>query len=219
MVSRRLTTIWFLLALALVAAGGVMIAFSLVWRAPNDLRHFAIPDSFLLAGLALGIAYVATFPVGFVGIIQHNAVTMGLHLLQWVLLIDGAGTVAVGSLIWYFTLKERANYFVRFNAEPANVRQAFQDEFSCCGYYFPNDTQAVYAGFCQNQTFALQQSGCVTALTGVADFALNNIFTTVYGFMTIIVFLFLATLCVINKRVEAERFRKIDLKRGGKGFV
>lgn len=61
----------------------------------------------------------------------------------------------------------------------------------------------------------------------------------IYGFMAITVCLMLASVCVINKvrratlpfrpssshlviavqRKEDERFRKIDAKRGGKGFV
>ncbi|CDO69021.1 hypothetical protein BN946_scf184834.g28 [Trametes cinnabarina] len=41
----------------------------------------------------------------------------------------------------------------------------------------------------------------------------------IYGFMAIIVALFLASMCVIKRREEEERFKKIDAKRGGRGFV
>jgi hypothetical protein len=37
--------------------------------------------------------------------------------------------------------------------------------------------------------------------------------------MAVVIALFLASLCVINKRVEEERFKRIDAKRGGRGFV
>lgn len=70
---------------------------------------------------------------------------------------------------------------------------------------------------------------------------LNNIFSTIYGYMAIVILLFLASICVIYKvcaltgssyirfsstlismfvqRHEEQRFRKIDEKRGGRGFV
>lgn len=78
---------------------------------------------------------------------------------------------------------------------------------------------------------------CVKPITGFADVTLNGIFScvprlpfsishaevecirTVYGFMAIVIGLFLASLCVIKKREEEERFKKIDAKRGGSGFV
>jgi hypothetical protein len=40
-----------------------------------------------------------------------------------------------------------------------------------------------------------------------------------FGFTAVNGLLFLATLCVINERLIAVRFAKIDAKRGGGGFV
>jgi len=37
--------------------------------------------------------------------------------------------------------------------------------------------------------------------------------------MAIVIGLGMATWCVINKRLEEERFKRIDAKRGGRGFV
>jgi hypothetical protein len=37
--------------------------------------------------------------------------------------------------------------------------------------------------------------------------------------MAIVLSLFLASMCVIKRRQEEERFKRIDSKRGGRGFV
>jgi len=220
MVSKRLLGFWTALVFSMLAAAGILIAFSIVWRSPNLLNNFTIPSRFLTGGLVLGIAFAVTVAVAIGGIVQQNHITLGLQILNWVLLLDGIGVIAVGSMIWFFSLHERVNYEARFIAASTTVRQELQDHFQCCGYFFPNDTNIiVYAGFCSDMTFALNQTACVTPITAYADYTINNIFTSVYGFMAIVISLFLITVCVINKRIEAERFRKIDLKRGGRGFV
>jgi len=219
MVSRKLTAVWAFLAFALLAAGGITIAFSLIFKMPNLLLNFVIDPNYLLGGLVIGAMFCATFAFAIGGIVQPNHVTIGLTILNWVLLLDGIGVVVVGTIIWFFTLRERANFDRKFLAASPTVVQGIQDHFKCCGYFFPNETTLVTGGFCTDATFASSQTACVGPLTGFADFTLNNIFTSVYGYMAIIIALFLATLCVINKRIEAERFRKIDAKRGGRGFV
>lgn len=186
---------------------------------PNLTLNFMIPSSFLTAGLVLGIAYSVTVLVALFGIIQRNHILRPLMFLTWVLLVDAIGTVAIGTMIWFFTLKEEDNYGARFFGTTENIRQQLQDEFSCCGYFFSNDTSVVVGGFCANSTFAATQQSCVLPIIDYGDYTLNNIFSSIYGFMAVISGLFLLTLCVINKRIEAERFRKIDSKRGGRGFV
>lgn len=54
-------------------------------------------------------------------------------------------------------------------------------------------------GFCSDTTFAANATGCVTPVTKFADYTLNNIFTSIFGYMVIIVLFFLCSLCVINK--------------------
>jgi hypothetical protein len=57
----------------------------------------------------------------------------------------------------------------------------------------------VSTGFCSDTTFAANATGCVTPVTQFADYALNNIFTSIFGYMVILVLFFLCSLCVINK--------------------
>jgi len=219
MVSKKLSAVWAFLAFALLAVGGLTIAFSVIWSLPNDIMHFMINTGFLRAGLGLGVAYCITFVVALIAIVQPNHVIMFLAGLNWVLLVDGLATVVIGTSIWFFTLHETANYQAKWNKASPAVRTALQNKFQCCGYASSNETDIPFGGFCTDAAFASTQDSCWLDIVTFGDYTLNNIFSSIYGYMAVIVFLFLMTLCVINKRVEAERFRKIDAKRGGKGFV
>lgn len=219
MVSKKLQAVWALFAICLLAAGGLTIAFSIIWGMPNQIIQFVINTGFLKASLGLGIAYAATFIIALIAIVQPNHVTMFLAGLNWVLLIDGLATLVIGTAIWFWTLRERIEYDRKWLVAGSVVQTTLQDHFSCCGYFFSNETTIPFGGFCTDVTFAAQQQACVGPITTFADYTLNNIFTSVYGFMAVITGLFLMSVCVINKRVEAERFKKIDAKRGGKGFV
>jgi len=218
MASKKLTAAYAFFAFCLLVASALLIALSVVWMAPNLTLNFMIPSQFLTAGIVLGAMYAVTVLASIVSIVQRNHITAPLMYLNWVLLLDGLATVVIGTMIWFFTLREEDNYYVRFQATTDSIREQLQNEFSCCGYFFPNDT-AVIGGYCANTTFAATQPGCVLPIIDAGDFILNNIFTSTYGFMAVIIGLFLMSLCVINQRMEAERFRKIDSKRGGRGFV
>ncbi|THH26787.1 hypothetical protein EUX98_g7408 [Antrodiella citrinella] len=225
MVSKALMGCWAFVDVFLLAAGVLSLVMSLVWREPNLLLNFTLSNTDLTAGTILGIFLLVTFVISIIAIVQRNHITIGLVLLNWTLFLDFIVIMVVGTYIWFFTLQERNNYFERFKATTPDIRVQLQDHFKCCGYFLPNDT-VEFTGFCSSQSFVnsmfnasnLDQFRCVGPITGFADMTLNNIFSTVYGFMAIIILLFLASVCVINKRLEAERFKRIDSKRG-KSFV
>jgi len=226
MVSKRLLSCYAFVDALLLAAGILSVVMSIVWKAPNLLINFTLSKTDLMAGMVLGITLIATFLISLGAIVQPSRVTIGLVILNWALIVDGLAILVVGTYLWYFTLGIRANYFHVFNAATPAVRVQIQDTFQCCGYFFPNDT-VEFSGYCANKTFVdtlfnatdLDQDRCVAPITHFADFTLNNIFSTIYGYMAIVIVLFMISLCVINTRKEEERFRKIDAKRGGKGFV
>ncbi|PPQ74190.1 hypothetical protein CVT26_004487 [Gymnopilus dilepis] len=241
MVSKRLMGVWAGLDVCLLAAGAVTLALSIVWRAPNVLMNMVISKADLTAGTVLGIAFIATFAISVAAIVQRNHVTVGLVILNYALLLDAIGVFCVGTFIWMFTLHERDNFHKLWAEAPSSTRLTLQDHFKCCGYFNGSDFAEI-GGFCQSQDFInglvanVTSNFCVTPLTGFADYTLNNIFTTViYGFMAIVLCLLLASLCVIKKvclifgfvaqfsfpfqRQEDERFKRIDAKRGGRGFV
>jgi hypothetical protein len=224
MVSKRLMGVWVALDFLLLAAGAISVALSIVWRAPNILLNMVLSSSDLTAGMILGIALILTFFVSVGGIVQRNHITIGLVILNYALLIDSLAIVIIGSGIWFFTLQLRANLHPLWLQSTPAVRIALQDQFQCCGYFNGSDTAEI-GGYCQTTEFvnglntSIPENFCVAPITGFANMTLNNIFTTVYGFIAIILCLLLATLCVIKKRQEDERFKKIDAKRGGRGFV
>ncbi|KAJ3572799.1 hypothetical protein NP233_g2849 [Leucocoprinus birnbaumii] len=216
--------IWAGLTFCLLAAGVISLAFSIVWRKPDILMNMVVSKADLTAGLILGIAFIISFFIAIAGVVQRNHVTIGLVITNYVLLVDAIGVLVIGTFIWFYTLTERADFNVLWLAATPQVRQELQDKFQCCGYFMPNQSFEI-SNFCANTTFVNQlnpnvsSNACVTPITAFADYTLNNIFSSIYGFMAIVLCLLLATLCVIKKRQEDERFKKIDAKRGGKGFV
>jgi len=208
--------VWGVLDFLMLAAGGVLIAFSIVFKAPDAVRNLILTPSDLNFGLALGIIYVVTFAISVGAVIQQNHITIGLAVLNWVLIINTIITMVFGSNLWFMTLQEHANFSNVWNATTPQARIAVQEKLQCCG--FANNTAVEASGFCANPTNALN-NGCSTSFVTISDTMLMDIFTTVYSFTAILVMFFVATLCVIKKRQEQERFRRIDAKRGGRGFV
>jgi len=225
MVSKTLMGVWVALDIILLAAGVLALALSIVWRAPNILINMALSSAYLNAGTILGVALLISFIISIVAILQRNHVTIGLVLLNYALVVDAIGILVVGTIIWFSTLQERAHFHGWWVDTSPEIRITLQDMFQCCGYFSGTDFAEVGGSFCQSQDFIsslatdVLSNFCVTPITSFVDMTLNNVFSTIYGFMAIVLCLLLASLCVIKKRQEAERFQKIDAKRGGRGFV
>jgi len=225
MVSKGLMASWAFIDFLLLGASGMSIALSIVWRAPSILMNMAISSEFLTAGMVLGIMLGITFFVSLGAVVQRNHVTIGFVILNWFLIVDAIAVVVVGSMIWFFSLRQREEFQKKWTALSDNDKTTLQDEFSCCGYFSVNDS--VNAGtFCNSTTIQnlslnpnVTTNFCVTKITAFTDYALENTFTTIYGFMAIVLSLLVCSLCVIKKRQEEERFKRIDAKRGGRGFV
>lgn len=226
MMSKHVMAFYGFVDLWLLAAGILSVVMSFVWRAPNLMLNFTISSSDLTAGLVLGIMLLVTFFISIFAIAQRNHVTSGLVFLNWVLIADAIAILVIGSFIWFWSVRQRANYFGVWKVQSLDTQRAIQDKFKCCGWMMPNDSLA-FGGFCQDAAFtqslfnatATDTHACVGPVTGFTDFTLNNIFSTIYGYMAIVIALFLASLCIIHQRNESERFKRIDAKRGGKGFV
>ncbi|KAF7338628.1 25S rRNA adenine-N(1) methyltransferase [Mycena venus] len=221
---------WAFIDFLLLAAAGMSIGLSIVWRAPNILMNMAISSEFLTAGLVLGIVLAVTFLVSLGAVVQRNHVTIGFVILNWFLIVDAILVTVVGSIIWFFSLRQRAEMQKKWTALSPADRITIQDQHHCCGYFSANDSE-IGGTFCANTTFTqslnlnpnITTNFCVTPITLFTDYTLENTFTTVskpiYGFMAVVLSLLVASLCVIKKRQEEERFKKIDAKRGGRGFV
>jgi len=213
--------VWAFFDFALLTFGGLSVAVSIILQGSDDvLVNLTFTPSQLTSGLVLGILLLITFVISIGAIIQRSHITQPLMVLNWALVVDGVAIIFVGSFFWFITLAEQDNFLQRLTASTPEVRIAVQDKLNCCGYY--NTTHFVEIGgqVCTSAAAAVaRNNSCVLPLTNITDQTLNTTFTFIYGFMTAVIPLLLATLCVIKKREEDERFKKIDSKRGGRGFV
>jgi len=225
MVFGVLLGLWAAFDFLLLVAGVLSISLSIVWRAPNVLMNMVLTPSDLTAGMVLGVLLLLTVAVSIAGIIQRNHVNVGLIVLNYALLVDAIAVVVIGTSVWWSTLQAGANFHKLWLSASTNSRIVLQDQFKCCGYFNSTDAVAIGGNFCVSQDFVnslnatVESNFCVTPITKSAELTLNTVFTTVYGFMGVILCLLLATLCVIKRRQEEVRFKRIDEKRGGRGFV
>ncbi|KAF9052786.1 hypothetical protein BJ165DRAFT_1523549 [Panaeolus papilionaceus] len=231
MVSKRLMGVWAALDILLLAAGVISLVLSMVWRSPNILMNMVLSSADLTGN------YPHPLPCNMPLILfSYNLSLYSWHLagnrsvnyiliLNYALLADALAILVIGTFVWFYTLQERAEFHKLWIDAPRETRIFLQDQFKCCGYFNSTDAVEIGGSFCTSQDVANRLNAtvlsnfCVTPVTAFADMTLNNIFTSVYGFMAIVLCLLLASLCVIKKRQEDERFKKIDAKRGGRGFV
>jgi hypothetical protein len=78
----------------------------------------------------MGIAFLVTTALSVGAIIQRNHVTIGLVLLNWVLISDAIIVLVVGTFVWFYTLRERAEYHVKYAHLQPSQRIAAQDMVS-----------------------------------------------------------------------------------------
>ncbi|KAH9981477.1 tetraspanin Pls1 family [Lactifluus volemus] len=202
MVSKYLHGFYGFFTLSLAIFGILSITFSTVWKKNDILLNMTFSVGDLDFGLVMGIALLLTSCLSVGAIVQRNHILSGFVILNW-----------------------RAEFHTLYaNLQPSQ-RVTIQDMFSCCGYFNSTDLIVIGGNFCQNQTFAnalnttVLNNFCVSPITHFADVSLNDAFSTTYGFIAGIIGLFLSSLCVIKVRQEIERFKRIDVKRGGGGFV
>lgn len=130
--------------------------------------------------MVLGILYAVTFIISVGAIVQRNHVTIGLVILNWLLIFDTAFTVVFAAVLWFRTLAEQDNFEKVWIAAPAQTRIALQDQLNCCGYR--NGTNIEIGGaVCSTFEVANATFGCMDPFTNNADNLLNETFTCVYS--------------------------------------
>ena len=71
---------------------------------------------------------MATFVLSIAAIVQRNHVTFPLELLNYVLVIDAMGIVIIGTFVWFYTLRERANFYELWRLLTREERITLQDQ-------------------------------------------------------------------------------------------
>ncbi|WWC59653.1 uncharacterized protein I303_102213 [Kwoniella dejecticola CBS 10117] len=224
---RKLTLVWSFLNLCLFAAGVLSIVSAIIFSQPGHLILSLIRTkiNFQLIGICLGSTYIFGTLLSIPAILSSPESSKLLMFLNWWLVVIASLTLAFGSYVWMFSLEQISTFNQIWITQNEGVQQAIQDQFQCCGYV--NGTQAggftAQLGFCADSVFAANQTGCQSSITSAnspgSDYTLENIFTSIYGFEVIIGLFWLATVCLINERQIEVRFKRIDEKRGGGGFV
>ncbi|KAI6043033.1 hypothetical protein EDC04DRAFT_2654188 [Pisolithus marmoratus] len=215
MLSKRLIIAWAFFTICLMGAGILTLVLSLVWRKPNLLLNLTFSTFDLTAGTILGMILLGTSVLSIILVTLRGK--RPLVLLNWLLLLDGVAILFVATFIWIYTLHERNNYHAVFGRQSNATKIMIQDALRCCGYFNATDEVAFGGTFCPDQDAAVAaNSFCVTPIVQYADPKLNDVFSTTYGFMAIVIGLFLSSMCIIKKRQEFERFEKIDTKRASR---
>lgn len=68
-----------------------------------------------------------TFIISIGAIIQRNHVTIGLVLLNYALLVDAIGILVIGTIFWFSTLQERAEFHNFWVGTSPTTKIALQD--------------------------------------------------------------------------------------------
>lgn len=79
-------------------------------------------------GTVLGIFLLVTFAISIFAIVQRNHVTIGLVILNWVLIMDSIAVLVVGSFIWFYSLEQRNNYHKVWNASGQDIQIQIQNQ-------------------------------------------------------------------------------------------
>jgi hypothetical protein len=147
--SKTLNAIYILLDIALLAAGAVCIAMSIVWRSPDVLRDlvinntdligeytlfyaarlkFTYSNAFIIAGLVLGIMFILTSIFGLISIFQRNHITMPLVALNWMLVVDALYVMVIATVVWFYSLRQRNEFYGVWKEQTSAIRTVLQDQ-------------------------------------------------------------------------------------------
>jgi hypothetical protein len=132
--------------LGLTIAGIISVLFSILWRKNDMMLNMTFSNADLngtfvvfhpvvifsqchlsSAGIVMGVAFLITTAFSIGAIIQRNHVTIGLVVLNWVLISDGIIVLVVGTFVWLYTLRENAEYHVKYAQLQPSQRVTVQD--------------------------------------------------------------------------------------------
>jgi hypothetical protein len=82
----------------------------------------------------MGIAFLITSFVAVGAVIQRNHVTIGLVILNWLLIADAVVVLAVGTFVWFYTLRERSEFHAVYARLQPSQRITIQDEVNHCSF-------------------------------------------------------------------------------------
>lgn len=135
-----------------------------------------------------------------------------LRVQGWAAVFCAIFTLVIGLVIWFSTLKTRANLSVIWGQQDLTRQSLLQERFNCCGYLDASTPPFVTDSTCPNQLAAIQMQGCAGPFSSFANGYLDVIFTAAFGVVGIDVLMLICVAMLIKRKQELERYRYIDEK-------
>ncbi|KAF9419976.1 phospholipid scramblase 1 [Podila epigama] len=180
-------------------------------------REAVISRSIETAGTVIGGLVVVTGLVGIIGGTSPINRKVFLVTFVWLLIAIVCAELSLGGIIWFKTLRMRSLFHDQWLNWPNTLKTAFQDMTSltgydlCCGYQKGKDI--VLSGHCTPTTTTMYE-GCEDKISAFADGYLRKLYTSLFGFTVVNVFIFICTIILIQARNDEERYIRIGRKEG-----
>ncbi|KAL9074652.1 MAG: hypothetical protein Q9157_004303 [Trypethelium eluteriae] len=169
-------------------------------------------------------------------ILPLNRLFLKLH--GWLVVMCATFTMIIGLILWFDTLKTKANLKTLWGEQPQIDQSLLQMKFNCCGYANSTSPPFIQDSTCTADLVAATKGGCMTPFTNFSNRFLDLIFTAAFGIVGMYTKLqsrqykmgmghnandiplsvgldvihLLSTVVVIKNRQELERYRHIDEK-------
>ncbi|KAF8939223.1 phospholipid scramblase 1 [Haplosporangium gracile] len=210
-------TLFGMLAFYMITGIGALILANMWLSSGVAPREAVISREIERAGAIIGGIVAATGVIGFVGAIapikRKDCLVAYIVLLIAVILAE----LGLGGVIWFKTLRMRSTFQDQWTHQWApTLKIAFQDMDSLAGYgqccgYLPQ-TEVVSSGACATSSPTFP--GCEEKISAFADGYLRKLFTSLFGFTIVNVFVFVTTVILIQTRNDEERYIRIGKKEG-----
>ncbi|RIB25271.1 hypothetical protein C2G38_2166246 [Gigaspora rosea] len=194
------------------ATGAIMIIIGALWFMTfgEKLRSIVITRNLLAGTIGVGSFIVVSSLVALVGFISPLKYKNWLVAHVFLIVISSLALLALGGDIWFRTLNERQQYGNEWLEWDNSMKALFEDQLQCCGYQNSTDNPAPSTLCTPDVSPNIQ--GCIGPITSKATALSQQLFTTLFGFITVDVFALFATIILIQARNVEERYIKIDEK-------
>ncbi|CAG8541530.1 13206_t:CDS:2 [Acaulospora morrowiae] len=177
----------------------------------TNLHSIVITENLIEGGFVVGGLIMVSFFVALVGFISPLKRKNWLIAHSFFIVLTSMALLTLGGIIWFETLIERKHFTEEWLEWPTAMKATLQDQLGCCGWTGPSDN-AVTSNLCNAQTNMSSTQGCINLVITSADKTSRKLFTTLFGFIAVDIFLLLATIVLIQARNLEERYQKIDEK-------
>ncbi|KAL9106991.1 MAG: hypothetical protein Q9227_008027 [Pyrenula ochraceoflavens] len=172
-----------------------------------------MPSISPLAAIVNAIFIFATFLLSIPALLSAtNRLMLKIH--GYAVIVCGIFTMILGLVVWFETLKTRANLSRVWARQSSPMQSLLQQQFNCCGYMNATSPPFVTDQTCTNPLVAANKGGCVGPFSSFANQYLDVIFTADFGIVAVDACLLLCVACLLKVRKEMERFKLIDEKVG-----